>query len=244
MGTIQYDPDEDNFDIRTMYGSESGYNPNPGFAQSNGRDTRLKMTKLLAETGSRPGSRVTRNPLFHASTTDEDYILPGSRTGSVDYYQPMKETSEYIKERPYFLDKTTMRRLKQILTLAVCSGTVPWRFNTKTHQIDRWNPFFENLWKVQWFLVTIQTACLTVYQFHTFLSGVETNVKSYREVFMSSVSCYWYVCAVYFNINLYLHKDHVSPQAYTIFSSLQFCKVTSCTNKFSDAAVYQHIVSV
>lgn len=169
----------------------------------NGQETRLRMSNLLQQENHAlgsirsSGSRVTRNPMFHEENdgyaVDEipDVVETNGPPGTP--YEQKKSTSEYKKDRPYFLDKTTMTRLKQILMLAQASGTVPWRFNKETHRIDKWSPFFERLWKIQWFFVTIQTACLTCFQFYSFISRVETEIKTYREVFMNSVSVYWYV---------------------------------------------------
>lgn len=179
-----------------------------------GNETRIRMSNLLQQQNRalgdiRPGTRATRNPMFHDGTDDVDEVPDIISRPPTSVYVPLKDTAEYKKDRPYFLDKTTMTRLKQILLLAICSGTVPWRFNSKTHRIDKWSPILEKMWKFQWFFVTIQTACLTCFQFYSFISRVETEIKTYREVFMNSVSVYWYVCAVYFNINMYIHKDEV-----------------------------------
>lgn len=152
------------------------------------------MSKLLQQEnralGARSGTRVTRDPIFHDQEYGDDVDEvhdPYRQDSRPPSYVPRKEREQYIKDRPYFLDKTTMTRLKQILLLAMCSGTVPWRFNKKTHQIDKWSPTLEKLWKFQWFFVTIQTTLLTGFQFYSFISRVEHEIKTYREVFMNSV---------------------------------------------------------
>lgn len=201
-----------------MFGTSYVAKSNP-VAIKSGQETRIRMAQLLQDSQSRPGTRVTRNPAFHSTAEDglDDLEDLENRRPTLSTYVPLKERSEYIKARPYFLDKTTMTRLKQILLLAICSGTVPWRFNKRTHQIDKWSPIFEKLWKFQWFFVTIQTFLLTGFQFYSFINRVEHDIKTYREVFMNSVSVYWYVCAVYFNINMYLHKDQVNALIIIVF---------------------------
>lgn len=159
--------------------------------------------------------RVTRDPKFHdydLERGDDNNLFArrstlSSSSGSDDL--SLKPTSEYIKERPHLLDKATMNRLRQLLVLGASSGAFPWTWNKKEYRIDKWNPTLEKLWKFQWCFVTIQTACLTIFQFYSFFTRVSGTNKSYREVFMNSLSVYWYICAVYFNINMYIYKDQV-----------------------------------
>lgn len=202
--------------------------------QKNKRDNPaiVSISQLLMRNRNRDGlssrKRVTREPTFHL--VDAQSFTESSKVAEVSHQKfhgekapesvstdPWTETAELpcldssLCDRPYLLDKTTMSRLKQILLLAVCSGTVPWTFNSKTHQIDRWRPSLEKLWKIQWFIITIQTCFLTLFQFYSFTSRVNSNaLKTYREVFMNSVSVYWYVCAIYFNVNMYFYKDQVN----------------------------------
>ncbi|ODM90022.1 Glucose 1,6-bisphosphate synthase [Orchesella cincta] len=211
LGTVPYDENDDNFDARTIFSDKSPNDQPNHFKINTGPDTRIRMS-YLHELGdhqlTKSGKRATRDPAFHLeegeNEEDED---EQARPPNIPTYIPMKTREEYIKDRPYFLDKTTMTRLKQILILGMFSGTFPWKWNSKTHRIDKWSPTFEKLWNFQWFFVTIQTALLTGFQFYSFISRLETDIKTYREVFMNSVSVYWYVCAVYFNINMYTYKD-------------------------------------
>ncbi|CAL8111301.1 unnamed protein product [Orchesella dallaii] len=221
LGTVPYDANEDNFDAKTLFSDKSTNDVPNHFKVTTGSDTRIRMT-YLHELGDhqvpQSGRRVTRDPAFHSmedgyDEEDDFHANPSN----IPTYIPIKSREEYVKERPYFLDKTTMTRLKQILLLGMCSGTFPWKWNSKTHQIDRWSPILEKLWDYQWFFVTIQTACLTGFQFYSFISRLETDIKTYREVFMNSVSVYWYVCAVYFNINMYIYKDQIRQYINTMF---------------------------
>lgn len=158
--------------------------------------------------------RVTRNPAFHVNYPDEEELF--SERGSAVYTPPLKPSSEYIQDRPNLLDKATINRLtlrlRMLLILGASSGAFPWYWNRKENRIDKWRPWLEKLWKVQWFIVTIQTACLTVFQIYSFIHRVSGQNITYREVFMNFLSVYWYICAVYFNINMLIFKDQVRDE--------------------------------
>lgn len=111
-----------------------------------------------------------------------------------------------------------MARLKQLLLLGTASLTFPWIWNRKEHRIDRWRPNLEKIWVGIWVLVTLQTSFITAFQFYSFYTRVATGSKSYREIFQNSFSVYWYVCAVYFNVNMYLYKDAIRQYINTMFA--------------------------
>ncbi len=144
---------------------------------------------------------------------DMDIELGYSRRGGLNVIK-----SQEAKDRPYLLDSTVIARLKQLLLLGKTSGSFPWSWNKKEHRIDRWSPFLERLWVIIWAFVTVQTLFLTLFQFYSFYSRVKGATKTYREVFMSSLSAYWYICAVYFNVNMYLYKDQIRQYINTMFA--------------------------
>ncbi len=196
MGTIPYTDEDDNFDGRSL------------LTRSTGSDTRICMS-------NRTNSRVTRDPMFHENDFDDDGSSQGdlhSATSSA-VSRPIARP-ELSDNRSHLLNNATVNRLRLLLVLGATSGAFPWTWNKKEYRIDKWRPLFEKLWKVQWVFVTIQTACLTVFQCYSFIHRIEGSNKTYREVFMNSLSVYWYICAVYFNINMFLYKESVSALKY------------------------------
>lgn len=198
MGTIPYSDEDDTFNGRTLLN------------HSTKSDTRIYMSSL---TNSR---RATRDPIFHDNNFDDEDIL-NNRTNSVEIPKISGPISrlETSDNRSHLLDNSTVNRLRQLLILGACSGAFPWTWNKKEYRIDKWRPLFEKLWNVQWFFVTIQTACITVFQFYSFIHRVQGQNKTYREVFMNSFSVYWYVCCVYFNVNMFIYKDRVKIFKYS-----------------------------
>lgn len=175
-------------------------------------------------------TRITRDPGFSLPgrvQDDYDYDIfeddvelgfgPGSRKiSNAAFVSPAQKTDEALA-RPYLLDATVMTRLKQLLLLGKTSGAFPWSWDKRTHRINRWSPGWEKVWVVVWAFVTVQTVFLTGFQFYSFFARVGAGNKTYREVFMNSLSVYWYICAVYFNINMYLYKDLIRQYINTLF---------------------------
>lgn len=178
------------------------------YSYQTGGDTRLRMSASYfqqnRDSSDFPG-RITRNPAFHVDIPEEDEILFDQPVST----PPPRAPSEYIGDRHHLLDKPTVNRLRVLLLLGGTSGAFPWYWNHKDFRVERWHPFMEKLWKLQWLFVTIQTACLTIFQMYSFYHRVSGQNKSYREVFMNSLSVYWYICAVYFNVNMFIYKDQV-----------------------------------
>jgi len=94
-------------------------------------------------------------------------------------------------KRPFFLNKKTMNRLRQLLLLGMTSGAFPWTWNKKTNRIDKWSPGMERWWYYMWAVTTVQTSILTGFQIYSFFARMTTGDKSYREIFMMSFSFYW-----------------------------------------------------
>lgn len=207
LSTIPYNEFEDTFDGRTLFTTNNENRTNALSFRMDG-DIRFRMSYLhdsltRQETSA---SRATRNPIFDMENYSHDKFLDDQTSPASPHSRP---ASSYVKDRPYFLDKTTMTRLRQLLILGASSGAFPWYWNRKHCRIDKWSPMFEKIWVIQWFFVTIQTLFLTIFQFYSFFNRVSGPHQTYREVFMSSLSAYWYICAVYFNINMYIYKDQV-----------------------------------
>ncbi len=105
-----------------------------------------------------------------------------------------------IINREYFLDQQKMQRLKQLIWLGTFTGSFPWKWNSKTNQIERWGLFIEKLWRVQWFLVTIRTCVLTGFQLYAFSNAVKHS-KTYRAALQSGFIFLWYSYNVILNLN-------------------------------------------
>jgi hypothetical protein len=176
-------------------------------------------------------TRITRDPTFNLRMEEEEefsYSENGldddafSRPGSA--WESSRDKSAHVLTRPNLLDKTVMTRLRQLLLLGMTSGAFPWTWNKKTTRIDKWPRWAERLWIYFWIFSTIQTTFLTGFQFYSFYSRVKGETKTYREVFMNSLSVYWYVCAIYFNINMYLYKDQIRQYINTMLAmNAEFC---------------------
>lgn len=77
--------------------------------------------------------------------------------------------------RPYFLDKQTMARLQQTVTLGILCVAFPWKWNKQQARIGMWSPPLLKVWRVLWTLFVLQTTCLTIYQVYSFVKHL--NVK-------------------------------------------------------------------
>lgn len=191
-------------------GDQDEFNSSRDAILSKSDSCAIRIYQIIAQNnGPSLNHHVTRNSAYHIIGVADDIL--GTVPSKIETMSlSSQKTPETCHNRPYFLDNSTMSRLKQIISLATCSGTVPWRFNTKSHKIDRWSPSLEKLWRLQWYFITLQTVCLTVYQFYSFISRIKNlQEHSNRELFMASVSVYWYVCAVYFNMNMFIYEDKV-----------------------------------
>ncbi|CAL8068216.1 unnamed protein product [Orchesella dallaii] len=209
LSTLNYNAEEDIFDGMTLFESRHR-------AQIVGNETRLRMSSLLLRSQSRTNSRITRDATFHMEP-DED----GAKDNFEEQSVPGASTflsSVSVKDRPYFLDKWTMSRLRQIFILGAFSGTFPWSWNGKKHRIDKWSPGWERLWNIQWGIVTLQTCFMTVYQVYAFHKGiVEGHHETYRELFMSSFSVFWYCICLCFNVTMVFYKDQIREFINTLF---------------------------
>ncbi|CAL8140069.1 unnamed protein product [Orchesella dallaii] len=221
LAQANYNEFEDNFDGKALFTSTIEERDPFPLSYRTESDTRLRMSALMHQNQS--GSikkRVTRDPKFHLEEEDEyptDFNTDRHSSvysGSIDYKSP----EFYKNQRSHFLDKATMNRLRQLLILGASAGAFPWKWNNKEKRIDKWSPFMERVWKVQWFFVTIQTTFLTGFQFYSFFNRVSGSNKTYREVFMNSLSVYWYICAVYFNINMFIYKDQIRQYINTLLN--------------------------
>ncbi|CAL8068218.1 unnamed protein product [Orchesella dallaii] len=201
LSTLNYNEEEDTFDGTTLF-------ENRHRSKSGRKETRLRMPSLLLHSQSRINSRITRDAKFHMEPEED-----GAKDNFDEQSLSRKATafsSGSVKDRPYFLDRWTMNRLRQSLILGAFSGTFPRSWNTKEHRIDKWAPQWERLWNFQWGIVTLQTCCVTVYQFYAFYKGiVEGHHETYRELFMSSFSVFWYCICLCFNVTMVFYKDQI-----------------------------------
>ncbi|CAL8132916.1 unnamed protein product [Orchesella dallaii] len=176
----------------------------------------LRISDFLQESRcSSSKERITRDPTFymeiHDNTFDEDYVDYNS--GSHLYLD-----AGGMKERPYFLDKLTIRRLRQILFLGLFSGTFPWIWNSKKNRIDKWNRGCEKAWKIMWVILFIHTSVLTLYQGNLVLESIPKGPNAtYRKFFMGFVSLFWYFFATIFNINILIYQDSIRLYINTLF---------------------------
>ncbi|CAL8128905.1 unnamed protein product [Orchesella dallaii] len=215
LSTIQYDEADDNYDGITVFIKDNHQANN-----LSRHETQIRMSSLLQNSKSthRSNTRVTRDPTFHMEDDEDDdereiencWVSPPSSPRSQSGFRA-------TEERPYFLDQTTMARLRQIILLGIFSGTFPWTWNSKKHRVDRWSPGWEKLWNVQWFFVTLQTGILTLFQFYPMYKTVEEHAITHRKIFMLSVNIFVYACAMCFNVNMYFYKEPIRQYINTLF---------------------------
>jgi len=257
LGLVEYDAEsdtyrgldiyndlyDDEFDTVNTKPSKRLFGDSIGITISAIREARRNGTSLSSST------RITRDPTFssvHMDDNDEDDDNNGKGFSSEQKESwELGEKSADVLSRPNLLDSTVMARLRQLLLLGTTSGAFPWNWNKKTVQIDKWPPWAEKLWVIMWFFVTIQTAFLTGFQFYSFYSRVKGETKTYREVFMNSLSVYWYVCAIYFNFNMYIYKDHIRQYINTmLLMNKSFCgkKNLKILNIYLDIFVFSSAV--
>lgn len=225
LGTVPYDENDDLFTGTELFGPTKNLKDKP-FTLRTKDDTRLRFStsgmlehRREAASSLNSRSRVTRDPNYH-----ETEVYAGFDSDSDPDYDDNENTQDFIglgpfekrtvvhdsiRKRKQFLDKYSMQRLKQLLWLGITSGAFPWWWNERNCRIDKWSPAGELAWKFQWFFVTFQTGCLSLFQIYAFFHSFTAANKSYREVFMSSFSLLWYTWAVYFNVNMYIYKDQV-----------------------------------
>ncbi|XP_035707949.1 uncharacterized protein LOC118435675 isoform X1 [Folsomia candida] len=100
-------------------------------------------------------------------------------------------------------------RLRNIILLGVASFSFPWRYNTKTHRVDLFIPFFTKLWRVIWYLSVIQSAGITVFQVYSFSTrmGGTDETGSWRPVFMSSFSVLWYCYSLSLSATMFWYGE-------------------------------------
>lgn len=235
LGVKPYDETSDTYRGLDLYQTKLEMESNYKMASE-----RFSLTRKSGKLSS--STRITRDPGFSFPSImqvednfeyyDEDdgggsvysatdIELGGYRSrvsSSIGSLMDATKKSAQVLARPYLLDQTVMARLKQLILLGKTSGAFPWSWNKKEHRIDKWGSLMEGLWKCSWAFFTLQTLCLTIFQFYSFYSRVKGETKTYREVFMNSLSVYWYICAVYFNVNMYLYKDLIRQYINTMFA--------------------------
>ncbi|CAL8128907.1 unnamed protein product [Orchesella dallaii] len=217
LSTIQYDEADDNYDGVTVFPKDD-----QNAINLLGHGTQIRISSLLqnSQSAHRSNLRVTRDPAFHMED-DEDNNEGEIENGWISPPSSPRSQSQSgfgtVEERPYFLDKTTMTRLRQIILLGVFSGTFPWTWNSKKHRVERWSPGWEKLWNVQWFFVTVQTGILTLFQFYPMYKTAEEHVTSHRKLFMGSLNVFIYACAMCFNVNMYFYKEPIRQYINTLF---------------------------
>lgn len=231
LGLKPYDEETDTYQGHDIY----TYDPPTSLADHFKTSSSRFFNARNSSGGLSSRHRVTRDPGFTLPEVEDNFDYNDGSLG--DYYEEedvelgyghsrrpgstfvdATRKSQEALDRPYLLDSTVMARLKQLVLLGKTSGAFPWSWNKKEHRIDRWSPTWERVWVAIWAFVTIQTLLLTMFQFYSFYSRVKGEIKTYREIFMMSLSMYWYICAVYFNINMYLYKDIIRQYINTMFA--------------------------
>ncbi|CAL8075886.1 unnamed protein product [Orchesella dallaii] len=210
LSFIQYNESEDLFDGTAVFTSGKSNYVRKEHASN------LRISAFLQESNcSSSTTRITRDPTFHIDVEDTDVIK--------DYMDYDSERAPYsdaggVKNRQYFLDKLTIRRLRQILFLGLLSGAFPWIWNSKKHRIDRWTRGWEKAWKIQWLILFIHTCVLTLYQGKLVIESIPKGPKAtYRKFFMGFVSLFWYFFATIFNINIIVYQDSIRSYINTLF---------------------------
>ncbi|CAL8143315.1 unnamed protein product [Orchesella dallaii] len=211
-----YDADLDNFDGKTVFNSSR--------SSSSRGETRISVSSLLQRSREEHSTensrwRITRDPRFHVELAEDSENELELVNSHHQYQQEEADPDEkIIRDRPYFLDKKMMSRLRQILILGMFSGTFPWSWNERKHKVDKWNPTLISAWNIQWVFVSLQTTILTLFQFYSMYKQItEEEHTSFRGLFMSSHSVLWYFICMGFNINMYFYKDQTRLYINTLF---------------------------
>ncbi|CAL8132912.1 unnamed protein product [Orchesella dallaii] len=224
LSTMQYIEAEDIFDEKSVFSSPNNINvvqiPTVGKHSA----TKIGMSALFQESNLTNKLRVTRNPIFHMENQENNYEEEVN-----DHYDVEKAPNAEIlgvADRPYFLDKQTITRLRQVLLLGMFSGTFPWRWNARTHRVDKWSPAWEKSWKILWAIHFIQTSVLTLYQCYFLIKSIPKGPNAtYRKFFMGFISWVWYFFATIFNINIFIYQDRIRSYINTLFSfNFEFMK--------------------
>ncbi|CAL8068204.1 unnamed protein product [Orchesella dallaii] len=114
LSNLLYMAEEDTFDGMILFNGKIN-------SHFRGGDTRFSMAGLLKHSQSRTNSRITRDAVY--------YMDPGNYGADDDSHNDLQSrqttttlfVSRSVKERPYFLNKQTMSRLRLILILDVVS---------------------------------------------------------------------------------------------------------------------------
>ncbi|CAL8131196.1 unnamed protein product [Orchesella dallaii] len=214
LSSIQYHEAEDLFDEKSVFSSNSlTIKPVGRYSAAEIRMSAIFQESRRTNLSSR--SRVTRNPLFHEESEE-------SSQEEKDSDDDTEKASEFdasgMTDRPYFLDKWTMIRLRHIILLGMFSGAFPWKWNAKKHRIDNWSLGWEKAWKIQWLIFTIQTSLLSIFQVYALWHAIVLEEHlTYRRLFMRSISLYWYFFGTVFNITLYFYKNQIRSYINTLF---------------------------
>ncbi|CAL8132918.1 unnamed protein product [Orchesella dallaii] len=222
LSNIQYHEAEDLFDEKSVFTSNTLKIQPVGRYSAAG----IRMSAIFQESNRNnisSRSRVTRNPSFQEENEEtfqeqEDF---GYDAEKVLNFEPRG-----LSDRPYFLDKWTITRLRHIILLGMLSGTFPWIWNSKKHRINRWSPGWDKAWKIQWLFITIQTSLLSIFQVYALWHAIALEEHStYRRLFMRSISLFWYFFGTVSNITMYFYKDQIRSYINTLFKfNFEFMK--------------------
>lgn len=165
-------------------------------------------------------ARITRDPKFQEKNYED--AEDTAYNSVVRSAQSKTSSTGDTNQRSHFLDKHTLARLKQLLHLGGASGAFPWAWNKESRSVQTWSARNVFIWKVLWFLYSVQTSLLTVYQFyvfyHMYFSNVSAKQKTNREMFMSFFSVCVYLWAGYANLNLFFYKEQIREYINTMLT--------------------------
>ncbi|ODM59404.1 hypothetical protein Ocin01_20227, partial [Orchesella cincta] len=222
LGAVPYNELRDQFDGRTLFTSSATSERHP-VSYRNASDTRISMSSLLGCEKTRSTTRVTRDPNFHihqkqADTTllDKVEVVSGSRASSSDHSSMPHLPS--TNERPVLLDKSTMNRLRLIVFIGMITGALPWFWDNKTLRLRKFGRLLHKFWWVQWTFITIQTVFLFGIQIWMFYGSLQGEIRSYRGVFISLMTIYWYIFALSYRAIVYLYQDEMRQYINTMLA--------------------------
>ncbi|CAL8140310.1 unnamed protein product [Orchesella dallaii] len=160
-------------------------------------------------------SRATRDPSFHNENQESS---PEEEDFEYDAEKASHSEAKCVKDRPYFLDKWTITRLRHILLLGMFTGTFPWQWNARKHRIDNWSPNWKKAWKIQWVIFTVHTSLLLIFQLYALWHAIAVEEHTtYRRLFIRSITLFWYFFGTIFNINMYYYKEQIRSYINTLF---------------------------
>ncbi|CAL8132910.1 unnamed protein product [Orchesella dallaii] len=216
LSTIPYIEAEDTFDKKSAVSSLNSNRALQTPSTSTHTATKIGMSALVQESNRTNKLRVTRNPTFHMENEqdkNEDEVYD-----NYDVERGPQSEKLGAADRPYFLDKQTITRLRQILLLGLFSGTIPWRWNAKKHRVEKWSPAWEKSWNIFWVIFFIHTSVLTLYQCNFVIKSIPKGPNAtYRKFFMGFIALFWHFFATIFNINIFIYQDSIRLYINTLF---------------------------